>query len=119
MTRDLILLVADRATGEVMEGGNPSDYKIHRNMRDLSAIEMHEICANCGHDFGEHNRYTCPDSSGSEWRDKVDLSGAEVKLPERVEISEEEYLLLSPEGQAEIDAHNACLDAITAQMKGG
>lgn len=102
MTRDLILTAVDRATGEVMEAGKPSGLQIvPKKITGAMVRAFHGASIDPTH----QERYDAMLSASS-----VDLSGVEVKLPEPFSNTDDhdEYS----------DGHNACLDAITAQMKG-
>ena len=104
MTRRLILLVADADTGEVMEGGGASELVIvPKEPSEEILIGMIEATALAnGSALEMHRRY-----NGMLSVSRVDLTKAEVKL-KRYELADD----------AETQSWNACLDAITAQMKG-
>jgi len=109
MTRDLILLVADRNTGEVMQAGKPSGLQIvpkepddHMHKAGDKTAKMDVTGAwvidptHCYHAMLAASR--------------VDLSGAEVKLPEPSAGTE------GPDDYG--DGRNEVIRDIQAQMKG-
>ena len=98
MTRDLILIAVDRATGEVMEAGKPSGLQIVPKTVNEKMFEV----------VPQSTWYALLSAS------RVDLTKAEFPLPKRYE----EHPYDTAEERIETSAHNACLDAITAQMKG-
>ena len=98
MTRDLILIVADRATGEVMEGEKPSGFQIAPKepdevmlWRDEAPFSPRRVCRNCGIEIGasknEQKKFFKAMLSAS----RVDLTKAEVK-PELWAVFDDEGL---------------------------
>ena len=105
MTRNLILIAVDRATGEVIEGGKPSGFQIvPKEPSEEILIGMIEATALAtGSTLEMHRRY-----NGMLSASRVDLTKAEVNLPER---------WVNHGSRLEDMTHNEVIDAITEQMK--
>jgi len=120
MTRRLILIAADADTGEVMQAGKPSGLVIkQKELNDQQVENADRNSLECvftnGRLVGQKRK-----SLGEVYKallsaSRVDLSGAEVKRPTPFIGIE---TITDPYQRHKCIGHNACLDAITAQMKG-